>query len=84
MLQLTSDTYARLVGLALDEYPLEACGLLAGPLAAAGVPGNLARIFYPCKNDAASARIYTVNPLDFMRAEKDADDRHWEINGVVH
>lgn len=84
MLQLTSDTYARLVGLALDEYPLEACGLLAGPLAAAGVPGNLARIFYPCKNDAASARIYRVNPMDFMRAEKDADDRHWEINGVVH
>jgi len=84
VLQLTSDTYARLVGLALDEYPLEACGLLAGPLAATGGPGNSARIFYPCRNDAASARIYTVNPKDFMRAEMDADDRDWEINGVVH
>lgn len=84
MLQVTRDVYARLVGLALDEYPLEACGLLAGPLAAGGGPGDAAHVFYPCRNDAASARIYTVNPKDFMRAERDADDRDWEINGVVH
>lgn len=28
--------------------------------------------------------MYTVNPIDFMRADDDADDRGWVINGVVH
>ena len=84
VLQVVRDVYSQLVGLALDEYPLEACGLLAGPLSANGGPGDSAQVFYPCRNDAASARIYTVNPKDFMRAEMDADDRNWEINGVVH
>ena len=82
--QVTREVYAQLVGLALDEYPLEACGLIAGPLAPAGGPGNEGRIFYPCRNDAGSARVYTVNPMDFMRAERDADDREWEISCVVH
>ena len=84
MLQVTRDVYARIVSLALDEYPLEACGLLAGPLSATGGPGDSAQVFYACHNDAQSARIYTVNPKDFMLAERDADDRDWEINGVVH
>ena len=84
VLQVTRDAYARLIGLALDEYPLEACGLLAGPVSATGGPGDAAHVFYPCHNDAESARVYTVNPKDFMRAEMDAEDRDWEINGVVH
>ncbi|WP_040493371.1 Mov34/MPN/PAD-1 family protein [Ilumatobacter nonamiensis] len=84
MFEVTSDVYAQLVGLALDEYPLEACGLIAGPLSAEGGPGDVGRVFYPCHNDERSARIYTVNPKDFMRAEVDADDRGWEINSVVH
>jgi [CysO sulfur-carrier protein]-S-L-cysteine hydrolase len=82
--QVTRDVYAKLVGLALDEYPLEACGLIAGPLAPTGGVGDQGRIFYPCHNDAQSARVYTVNPKDFMRAERDADERNWEINCVVH
>lgn len=84
MFQVTRAVYAQLVGLALDEYPLEACGLIAGPLPASGGTGDIGRVFYPCRNDAASARVYTVNPQDFMRAEMDADDRDWEINCVVH
>ena len=31
MLQISRDAYEAMVQLALDEYPLEACGLLAGP-----------------------------------------------------
>lgn len=84
MFKVTRDVYAQLVGLALDAYPLECCGLAAGPLAPNGGPGDSATVFYPCRNDAESARIYTVNPQDFMRAERDADDRDWEINCVVH
>lgn len=67
-----------MVGLALDEYPLEMCGLLAGPTP------DRAPIFASCRNDDQSARVYTVNPRDFMRAEMAAEELDWEINGVVH
>src|SRR6056297_425621 len=82
--QVTQDVYARMIGLALDAYPLECCGLAAGPVGPDGEPGSSGVEFYPCRNDAESARVYTVNPQDFMRAEMDADDRDWEINCVVH
>ncbi len=28
--------------------------------------------------------MYTIDPRDHLAAEDDADDRGWEINGVVH
>ena len=40
--------------------------------------------FYPCRNAAESARVYTIDPADHLRAERDADDHDWEITGVVH
>lgn len=73
-----------MVGQALDEYPLEACGLVAGTATASGAAGDRATVYYPCKNVAKSARVYTIDPKDHLRAESDADDRGFEINGVVH
>jgi [CysO sulfur-carrier protein]-S-L-cysteine hydrolase len=79
VLRLDRIAYDQLVAQAYDCYPEEACGLIAGP-AGADVAGR----FYPCRNVAASARVYTIDPHDHLRAERDADDRDWEINGVVH
>jgi proteasome lid subunit RPN8/RPN11 len=84
VLQLSPRAYRAIVGLALDEYPLEACGLIAGPPASHGGPGDRAQRFYPCANVAESARVYTVDPQAHLRAENDAEERGWEINGVVH
>ncbi len=84
VLSIARDAYGAFVGHALEAYPLESCGLLAGPIGSDGAPGRQALRYYPCRNDAASARVYLVNPQDFMRAEIDADDRGWEICGVVH
>ena len=68
-----------IVALALDVYPYECCGLLAA------TPGSdEVTHFYPCRNAAASARVYTVEPLDHLRAERHADAEGWEIVGVVH
>jgi proteasome lid subunit RPN8/RPN11 len=60
-------------------FPEEMCGLIAG------IPGSshIAH-FYPCTNDAASAKLYTINPKEHLRAELDAEDRGWEILGCVH
>ncbi len=79
MLRLANDTWLEMVGHALDGLPLEACGLIAGD----PVTG-VVEVFYPCRNTAASSKLYTVEPRDHLRADRDAEDRGLEILGVVH
>jgi proteasome lid subunit RPN8/RPN11 len=69
---------------AYDAYPLECCGLLAGPAATGTDDAVTITRFYPCRNAAASAKVYTVDPLDHLRAERDAESHGWEVLGVVH
>ena len=79
MLRLDRDAFDAICALAFREYPLEMCGLIAGP------PGSdRAARFYACHNTAESAKVYTIDPRDHLRAELDADDHDWEVNGVVH
>jgi [CysO sulfur-carrier protein]-S-L-cysteine hydrolase len=79
MLQLTRQTWMEMVGHAYDGLPDEACGLLAGP------PGTgRCTAFYPTRNGAASARVYTVDPMDHLRADRDAEAQGLEIIGVMH
>jgi proteasome lid subunit RPN8/RPN11 len=71
-----------MVAHALDEYPLEACGLLAGT-----VPeGGSADVFsvYPTENLAASARIYEVDPRAMLRADREAEEAGGQLVGVYH
>lgn len=73
---------------ALDQFvahayaclPYEACGLIAAPADAAD---EICR-FYPCRNAAESARVYTVDPTDHLRAERHAEADSLIIAGVVH
>jgi proteasome lid subunit RPN8/RPN11 len=79
VLRLDRATHLRIVAHAYDELPMEMCGLLAG------APGSdTALHFYPCRNSAASARVYTVDGRDHLRADRDAEDHGWQIIGVVH
>lgn len=79
MLELDATAYGQMVAHAYDGLPDEACGLFAA------APGS-ARVerFYPCRNDAASSRVYTINPLDHLKAERDAEGRGLQIVGVMH
>jgi proteasome lid subunit RPN8/RPN11 len=79
MLQITERAYAEMVGLAYDGLPLEACGLLGGDPLSAKVS-----VFYPCRNAAESSRVYTIDPKDHLRADRDASARGLEIIGVMH
>jgi proteasome lid subunit RPN8/RPN11 len=81
MLRMSAEVYQRMVGHCYDGLPLEACGLLAGPPNARD--NAKATRFYPCRNEAQSAKLYAIG-LDYMRAERDADERGIEILGVVH
>ena len=79
MLKLAESAYARMVGHCLNGLPLEACGLLAGP-----PDGDQAAIVYPTRNAAESSRVYTVDPLDHLKADRDAESKGLEIIGVFH
>src|SRR5687768_16306449 len=68
-----------MVGHAYDGLPDEACGLLAGPPG-----GERVTRFYPCRNAAASSRVYTVDPKDHLRADRDAEAAGLELIGVMH
>lgn len=68
-----------MIGHALRDRPHEACGLVAGPF-----DGDVVEEVYPCANDDASGVVYTLNPLDHLRADRDAQARGWEIVGVYH
>ena len=79
MLELPRDVADDIVAWAVEGYPYETCGLLAGPSG-----GSVVTRFYRCRNAAESARVYTVDPHDHLRAERDAESQGWEVLGVVH
>ncbi len=68
-----------MVAHAYDGLPDEACGLLAGPPG-----GDRGTAFYPCRNAAESSRVYTIDPKDHLRADRDAEARGLELIGVMH
>jgi len=79
MLRLPAAVYAEIVAHCLGGLPDEACGLLGGDPAS----GSVARC-YPTPNAAASAKLYTVDSRDVLRADRDAEARGMEIIGVFH
>ena len=76
--KITPAVVAEMIEHARSLAPEEACGLLAG-----ANPGEISKL-YPVENDAHSAILYTVNPKDHLRADRDADDEGLIIQGVYH
>lgn len=79
MLAVSTSAFAALIGQAYDCYPEEACGLLAGRSGT-----DRADRYYPCTNTTHSGKVYTIEPREHLRAERDAEDAGMEIIGVVH
>jgi [CysO sulfur-carrier protein]-S-L-cysteine hydrolase len=99
MLRLHRQSWLELLAHLNEGLPEEACGLLAGSygaqLSLEPTDGSLpdtadeaaaatATRYYPCANLAASAKLYTIDPHDHLRADRDAEDAGLEIIGVVH
>jgi proteasome lid subunit RPN8/RPN11 len=63
----------------LRAYPEEGCGLLTGDPAS----GRVARVA-PTRNLAASAQLYTVDPLEHLRIDRSAEAAGHSIIGVFH
>jgi proteasome lid subunit RPN8/RPN11 len=79
MLRLPADIHMEIIAHCLRGLPEEACGLIAGDPTMDEVAG-----WYPTENVAHSARLYTVDPLAHLRADRDAEAHGWQILGVFH
>jgi proteasome lid subunit RPN8/RPN11 len=79
MLLLPQPVYDQMVAHCLTGLPDEACGLLGGDLAC-----GQALPCYPTRNLAASAKLYTVDPKEHLRADRDAESLGNSIIGVFH
>ena len=82
MILLSKATLEGMVSHCLDAHPLEACGLLAGFSAEDGRAD--ARTFFPAENVSASARLYEVNPLAMLSADRQAEQEGQQLVGVYH
>ena len=60
-------------------FPEECCGLLIGE----ATSGRVAR-FVPVTNAAHSAKVYTIDAKEHLRAELAAEAEGFEVIGVVH
>lgn len=79
MLRLPTRVRSEIVAHCLQRLPDEACGLLAA------APGDdTAQRCFPTRNAAASAKLYTVDPQDHLRADRQAEAEGLEIVGVFH
>lgn len=78
VLRIEPSHLEEMVSHAVEGYPLEACGLIAGD-----ADGTMRR-FYRCENDARSARVYSVDPRDLLRVDRDAEANGWQLIGVMH
>jgi [CysO sulfur-carrier protein]-S-L-cysteine hydrolase len=84
VLRLSVEQYRQIVAHCYDGLPDEACGLLAGPLRSDNEPTGAVSGVYPCRNADASARTYTVDSRDLIRAMRDAESSGNELVGVWH
>ena len=83
VLRLSVRQYERILAHCYQDLPDEACGLLAGPIVGTEATGAVSEV-YPATNADASARTYTVDGKDYLRAMRDAEARGDEIVGVWH
>jgi len=81
VLRITPELHTEMLAHSLRGLPLEACGLLVGD---PSLDDGTVERFVPCRNAAESALVYTVHPVDHLRADRSAEDDGLAIVGVVH
>lgn len=81
MLRLSPEIHNELLAHAIRGLPLEACGLLVGDPNDESVA---VKRFVPCRNVAESAVLYTVDPVEHLRADRAAERDGLAVIGVMH
>lgn len=79
MLKLDQETYDAIVAHAKRDHPVEACGMVAGPIGS-----DRAERFIEMVNAAGSPTFYEYDSTDLLELYKDLDDRDEEPVIVYH
>jgi proteasome lid subunit RPN8/RPN11 len=77
MIELPQAFYRDIVAQAREEYPNEACGLIASE---AGVPVRLFRM----RNADESPVTYRLDPKEQLEVFNEMDDRGWDLFAIYH
>jgi [CysO sulfur-carrier protein]-S-L-cysteine hydrolase len=83
VVRLTETQFGIVVGHCYDGYPDEACGLFIGTMHDGSPTGHVTEA-RPCRNEAASSIVYTIDGRDLIAATRAADARREEIVGCWH
>jgi len=78
-LHLDRHQLAEMAAHCLRCYPEEGCGLISGDPETGRVAG-----VHPARNAASSAQLYTVDPRDVLRVDREAEAAGHSIIGVFH
>ncbi len=84
MLVLATSIHQEMIAACLDAWPLEACGLIAGPPPDGVGDDARAEAHHRTENASRSARVYSVAPRDLLRADREAEDAGMALIGVWH
>jgi proteasome lid subunit RPN8/RPN11 len=77
MIELPEALYQDIVAQAREEYPNEACGLIASE---GGVPVRLFRM----RNADESPVTYRLDPKEQLEVFNEMDDRGWDLFAIYH
>ena len=77
MIELDREFFDEIVRQAREEFPNEACGLIAA------VDGKPAKI-YAMRNADASPVTYRLDPKEQLKVFNDIDERGWELWAIYH
>lgn len=77
MIELDRSFFDEIVRQATEEFPNEACGLIA---AADGRPTKV----YAMRNADASPVTYRLDPKEQLHVFNDIDERGWELWAIYH
>jgi [CysO sulfur-carrier protein]-S-L-cysteine hydrolase len=76
--RLTPAHLALMAAHCIASAPEEGCGLLVGTL------DGVVTAVHGARNAAASAERYTIDPRDYLRIDREAEEAGWSIIGVFH
>lgn len=84
MIKIPADVLRGIYDTAEAAYPYECCGVLIGTTDEKA--DRTVHTFRRCKNNnkERAADRYDMDPLDFMRAEREFEKSSWEIIGIYH
>jgi len=84
MIKIPANVLREIYDTAEASYPYECCGVLIGTTDEK--KDHTVHTFRRCKNNnkERAADRYDMDPLDFMRAEREFEKSPWEIIGIYH